>query len=85
MPAITLLIDSPSTAAYHVATIAALRDAIDQRDDAASFRIDVVRTDEIAAVGDAVVLGPGTPYRDARRAEKVVTDARERGIPLVAT
>ena len=85
MPTMTVLIDSPPTAPYHVATIAALRHAIDLRVDRSSFVIDVVRTDAVDGIGDAVVIGPGTPYRDPRAAEDVITAARERGIPLVGT
>src|SRR5262249_47005540 len=77
---ITVLIDSPPTARYHVATVNALRYAMDDR-----LAIDVVRTDSIDKIGDGVVIGPGTPYRDPRAAEDVITDARARGIPLVAT
>jgi hypothetical protein len=85
MPTITVLIDSPATAAYHVATIDALRHAIDARDDRHLFTIDVVNTDAIGKLGDAIVIGPGTPYNDPRAAEDVIADARERGVPLVAT
>ena len=88
MPAITVLIDSPPNAPYHVATLDALRHAIDAVDAPAggtSFAIDVVQTDAIGSIGDGVVLGPGTPYNDPRAAEDVVTSARARGVPLVAT
>jgi hypothetical protein len=85
MPTITVLIDSPPAAPYHVATMAALRHAIDVRDDRGSFAIDVVNTDAIGKLGDAVVVGPGTPYNDPRAAEDAITGARERGVPLVAT
>ncbi|HEY3831107.1 MAG TPA: hypothetical protein VGO03_02330 [Acidimicrobiia bacterium] len=85
MPTITVLIDSPPTARYHAATVNALGHAIDERDDRDSFTIDVVHTDAISTIGDAVVIGPGTPYNDPRAAEAVITSARERGVPLVAT
>ena len=45
----------------------------------------VVHTDEIDALGDGVVIGPGSPYRDAAAAEDVIRTAREKGIPLVGT
>src|SRR3954470_7459022 len=73
MPTITVLIDSPPTARFHFATLAALRHAIDRRDDHASFAIDVVHTDAIESLGDAVVIGPGAPYNDPRASEDVVT------------
>jgi hypothetical protein len=85
MPTITVLIDSPPTAPYHGATIDALRHAIDEHDERHSFTIDVVNTDAVEKLGDAVVIGPGTPYNDPRAAEDVIADARERGVPLVAT
>ena len=85
MPKITVLLDSPPTAPYHAATTAALRHAIDPRADRASFTIDAVNTDAIDTLGDAVVVGPGTPYRDPRAAEDAITAARDGGIPLVAT
>jgi hypothetical protein len=85
MTTITVLIDSPSTARYHAATVTALGHAIGERDDRDSFTVDVVRTDAIHSIGDAVVIGPGTPYNDPRAAEEVITSARERGVPLVAT
>jgi hypothetical protein len=85
MARITVLIDAPPSAPYHVATVAALRHAIDARDDGGTFGIDVVKTDAVEHVGDAVVIGPGTPYNDPSAAEDVITDARARGVPLVAT
>ena len=85
MPTITVLIDSPSSARYHAATVTALRHAIDARDDGDRFSVSIVRTDAIDSIGDAVVIGPGTPYNDPRAAEDVITSARARGVPLVAT
>jgi hypothetical protein len=85
MPAITVLIDSPADAPYHRATLAALRHAIDRRADHATFRVDVVRTDAVDTLDNAVVIGPGTPYDDPGAAEDVIRAAREKGLPLVAT
>ena len=82
---ITVLIDLPPEQHYHRATIEALRHAIDGRHDA---ELRVVRTDEVDPVdglGDAVVIGPGSPYRNPVAAELAITTARERGLPLVAT
>ena len=36
-------------------------------------------------LGNGVVIGPGSPYRDAAAAEEVIRTAREKGIPLVGT
>jgi CTP synthase (UTP-ammonia lyase) len=55
------------------------------------FQIDVrvVTTDTIrdasrvAAAGSAVIVGPGSPYRDPEVAHEVVRKARDRNIPLV--
>jgi hypothetical protein len=85
VPTITVLIDSPPTAPYHRATIAALRHAIELREDRDAFVLDVVNTDRVGALGDAVVIGPGTPYNAPKAAEDVIRTARERGVPLVAT
>ena len=80
---ITLLIDLPSERPFHVATIAALRHAIEAR--GADVAVDVAPTDRIGALGDGVVMGPGTPYRDPAAAERAIARARQEGIPLVAT
>ena len=47
--------------------------------------VEVVRTDAVGTVGAAVVIGPGSPYRDPATAEQVVEEARREGIPLVGT
>jgi CTP synthase (UTP-ammonia lyase) len=83
---IALLIDLPRDARYFDATVEALRHAIDAT--GADCTIDVVRTDQISepgAIGDGVVIGPGSPYRDPSAAEAVIRHARERGVPLVGT
>jgi hypothetical protein len=85
MPVISVLIDSPPSAPYHRATLAALQHALAARDDGDTFTIDVVRTDGIPHLGDGVVIGPGTPYRDPSAADEAIRNARERGVPLVAT
>ena len=62
-------------------------DALDHAVAAASadVMVRVVHTDAIDALGDGVVIGPGSPYRDAAAAEDVIRTAREKGIPLVGT
>jgi CTP synthase (UTP-ammonia lyase) len=89
MPPLTIavLMDLPPQHAYHQATLAAL-------DHAAAVvratRTIVVPTDTIGrraadALGDAVIVGPGSPYRDPEAALSVIGSARERGVPLVGT
>ena len=81
---LTVLIDSEPANRFHRATLTALRHAIDASG-IPDTTIDVTHTDEIGVLGDGVVIGPGSPYRDARAAEHVVHTAREQGIPLVGT
>jgi CTP synthase (UTP-ammonia lyase) len=86
---VNLLIDSPPDQLYHVATVAALRHVSEHR--AVPIEIRVMQTDTIvdpevlAAPGSAVVIGPGSPYRDPEAVYAVVRAARERGVPLVGT
>ena len=81
---LTVLLDSDPADRFHRATLAALRHAIDASA-IPDTTVDIMRTDEIGVLGDGVVIGPGSPYRDARAAEHVVHTAREQGIPLVGT
>ena len=86
MPKIlTVVLDSPPTAPYHLATVEALRHAIDHAH--ADIELRVVRTPDIdlAVPGDAVVIGPGSPYDKPFAAEELIRTAREQGLPLVAT
>ena len=85
---LTVVLDSPPTTNYHVATVEALRHAVDQA--RADIEIQVVRTPSIdsaflASPGDAVLIGPGSPYDEPFAAEEVIRTAREQGLPLVAT
>jgi len=85
---ISVLIDLPPGHRYHAATIAALHHASEHR--AAPIEVRVVPTDTIgddliAMPGSAVVVGPGSPYRNQEAAYDVVRAARERGVPLVGT
>jgi CTP synthase (UTP-ammonia lyase) len=86
---VSVLIDLPPRHEYHAATLAALRHASEHI--AAPIEIRVVPTDTIgdidliAAPGSAVVVGPGSPYRDPEAVHAVVRAARERGVPLVGT
>ena len=82
------VLDSPPTARYHVATVEALRHVINHAH--ADIEIQVARTPGIdsaflASPGDAVLIGPGSPYDEPFAAEELIRTAREQGLPLVAT
>ena len=86
---VRVLIDLPADHLYHRATLGALRDASSFL--GVALQTHVVPTDTIRDVdhlvqpGIAVVIGPGSPYRDQDAAHAVVKAARERGVPLVGT
>ena len=86
---VSVLIDLPPEHRFHVATVEALRHAADRLP--APVEVRVVPTDAIGDVdgvctaGSAVVVGPGSPYRDQEAVHEVVRAARERGVPLVGT
>lgn len=88
MRQLSVIIDSPPTARYHVATIQALEHAVAAAN--ADLPIVVVRTpdvtdDFVASLEGGVVIGPGSPYDEPDRADEVIRSARERGVPLVGT
>jgi CTP synthase (UTP-ammonia lyase) len=91
MLTVLVVMDLPSGQAYHAATLAALGHAASDAGLDAGIR--VVPTDQIdddifsrlGGPGTAVVIGPGSPYRDPDRAHEVIRLARERGVPLVGT
>jgi CTP synthase (UTP-ammonia lyase) len=84
---VAVLIDLPETQPYFVATLAALEHA------ATASSLDVcplvIRTDRLEeqAVSRvaAVVVGPGSPYREPDAVYDAIRTAREQGIPLVGT
>ncbi len=86
---VTVLIDLPADHRYHEATLAALEHASATL--GIPIDVQVVPTDTIrnaagvATPGSAVVIGPGSPYRDPELAYEVVRKARERNVPLVGT
>ena len=88
-PVVSVLIDLPADHPYHRATLAALEHASEHR--GIPIEVQVVPTDtirdaaRIATVGSAVIIGPGSPYRDPEAAHAVVREARERNVPLVGT
>ena len=81
--AITVLMDLPADNESHRFTLDALDHAIAALDAPVSVRI--VHTDAVDDLGDGVVIGPGSPYRDAAAAEHAIQTAREKGLPLVGT
>ena len=84
-----MLVDLPPDHRFHVATTDAIRHGADRL--ATPVEVRVVPTDAIGDVdgvctaGSAVVVGPGSPYRDQEAVHEVVRAARERGVPLVGT
>ena len=46
---------------------------------------DTIQSRLIADPGAAVVVGPGSPYRNRDGVLAVIRSAREKGIPLVGT
>lgn len=86
---VTVLIDLPADHRFHRATIAALEHASEAR--RIPIEVRVVPTDTIhdpfrfAAATSAVIVGPGSPYRDPEADHAIVREAHERNIPLVGT
>jgi len=88
-PVVSVLIDLPAEHPYHRATLTALRHASEHRGIAIEVRVvptDMIRDSaRIAAPGSAIVIGPGSPYRDPEAAHAVGKEGRERNVPLVGT
>ena len=86
---VSVLIDLPLDQRYHSATLEALGHASEQMTIPIAVRVvgtdTIADADAIAAPGSAVVVGPGSPYRDPEAVHAVVRAARERGVPLVGT
>ena len=85
---IAVLLDSPPSARFHVATLDALRHAA--ASEALTVEPVVLTTDtpdllSAVAACAGVVIGPGSPYRDEVAVWEVIGSARERGLPLVGT
>jgi len=86
---VSVLIDLPAGHRYHSTTLAALGHASDAR--GTPIEVRVVPTDSIrdaahlVSSSSAVIIGPGSPYRDPEAAHAVVREARERNVPLVGT
>ena len=87
-PVISVLMDLPSGQAYHAATMRALDHAASSLGlaiDAHLVTTDAIDAALVADPGAAVVIGPGSPYRDPEAVLQVIRSARERGVPLVGT
>lgn len=87
--AVTVLMDLPPDHLYHRATLAALAHASTAAGIPIEVRVaptDTIRDAAlIATSGCAVVIGPGSPYRNPDAALEVVRLAREQNVPLVGT
>jgi CTP synthase (UTP-ammonia lyase) len=90
MPAlqVCVVLDSPAADAYHVATLAALDHAADALSVNIATRVtpsDRLRDGSAVESNAAIVIGPGSPYRDPDAVLATIRCARERGVPLVGT
>lgn len=81
--------DLPAEHRYGNATVTALDDACRFLDVALDVRVVTTDSigDEAAFVShlSAVVVGPGSPYREPEAVLAVIREARERQVPLVGT
>lgn len=85
---ITVLIDTPPEHRFHAATIAAIDHASKSLNLPVEIRVVPTDTIDRALIDDpgaAVIVGPGSPYRNPDGALEVIRSAREKGIPLVGT
>jgi CTP synthase (UTP-ammonia lyase) len=87
-PTIAVVFDQQPVSRYYRPTL----DALDHALEASPFEanVEVLRTTQIDdafidRLASGVVVGPGTPYDRPEAAERVITAARERGVPLVGT
>jgi CTP synthase (UTP-ammonia lyase) len=86
---VNVLMDLPPTHRSHVATMSAVHHAAYHV--GLPIAVNLIRTDEVGDInqitkpGSAVIIGPGSPYRNRESVHEVVRAARERGIPLVGT
>ena len=86
---VSVLIDQPPEHSYHRASVAAIRDAASSI--GAAVEISLVQTDHIDSPdvlvrnSSAILIGPGSPYRDPDAVIACIRSARESGLPLVGT
>ena len=84
-----LVIDLPADHLYHRASVSALQHA--SRSLSRPLEIRVLTTPEIESLRDpigdasAIVMGPGSPYRNPEAAYQIIRAAREGGLPFVGT
>lgn len=83
MDAVTVLIDLPADDPAYVFTVEGLGHALAARE--AGLELVVMRTDEIGELGRAVLVAPGSPYRDPAAAEQVIERSRLDGTPVLGT
>lgn len=87
-PTVTILIDLPPGQRFRAATMGAVDHAASALGVAPRVRIvptGAIGPDLVRDPGRAVVVGPGSPYRNPEGVHQVVRTARERGLPLVGT
>ena len=90
MPAlpVSVILDSALTQPYHVATLAALAHAAEALSVTLDIRVTPSDTLDSGAPVEsyaAIVVGPGSPYRNPEAVLATIRAARERGVPLVGT
>ena len=83
-----VVMDLPSGYRYHRATLAAIEHAAGAL--TLEMNLKVIPSTSLSGLPTldglaAVVIGPGSPYRDPEAVLDSVRSARERGVPLVAT
>jgi len=88
-PLVSVLIDLPPEHAYHRASVDALRHAASSLDVDVDIRVQPTNTitsvDGLIRSSSAILVGPGSPYRDPDAAIECIKSAREAGLPLVGT
>ena len=84
---ISLVMDLPDRNPSAAATLQAMDHAMTAVGTGELRRVRTAQIDAdfVAAPGDGVFIGPGSPYEFPRRADDVITSARARGVPLVGT
>ena len=88
-PVVSVLIDLPADHRYHRASLRALRHAADHLRMSVEIRAvttDAIRTTpDLTTQGSAILVGPGSPYRDPDAVVDCIGAARKNGVPLVGT
>ncbi len=87
-PVISVLMDLAPGHQDPSASLSGLRHALEGQGGHVEVRVvptETIDRSVVADPGTAVVIGPGSPYRNPEGVLEVVRSARGRGIPLVAT